>query len=94
VARAGPEAGRAVAGIGELATIEREAAATDALREPVLQPFELGDAFVDSFRPPPREPGPVAPVRSAVGRELAELRRDLVERQADALSEDDERDLP
>jgi hypothetical protein len=33
---AGPQTGGAVAGVGELAAIEREAAAADALREPEL----------------------------------------------------------
>ncbi len=52
VTRAGPQAGGAVAGVGELTAVEREAAAADALREPELQALELGDALVD-----PRTPG-------------------------------------
>ena len=49
---AGTEAGGAVAGVGELAAVEREAAAADALREPAFEALELGDAPVD-----PRAPG-------------------------------------
>ena len=48
VTRAGPQAGGAVAGVGELTAVEREAAAADALGEPELQALELGDALVDS----------------------------------------------
>ena len=49
---AGPEAGGAVAGVGELSAVEREAAAADALRVPELQALQLRDAVVD-----PRTPG-------------------------------------
>ena len=52
VARARPEAGSTVAGVGELTAVEREAAAADAFGEPEFQALELGDALVD-----PRAPG-------------------------------------
>ena len=47
VARAGSEAGGAVVGIGELAAVEREAAAADAFRQPELQALQFGDPVVD-----------------------------------------------
>jgi hypothetical protein len=47
VARAGSEAGGAVVGIGELAAVEREAAAADAFRQPQLQALQFGDPVVD-----------------------------------------------
>jgi hypothetical protein len=55
VARARPEAGGAVAWVGKLTAIEREAAATDALGEPELQALELGDALVEPRPPHARE---------------------------------------
>ena len=36
-----------VAGVRELAAVEREAAAADALRQPELEALELGDSLVD-----------------------------------------------
>ena len=92
VARARSQAGGAVAGVGELAAVEREAAAADAFGQAALEALELGDARVDPRRPRGREPGPVGPVGRLVGRELGQLGGDLVERQADALGEDDEGD--
>ena len=59
---------------------------------PALQALELGDPLVDPRGPRAREARPVAPVRRAVARQLGELGADLVERQADPLGEDDERD--
>src|SRR4029078_5178698 len=60
--------------------------------EPVLEAPELGDAVVDAGAPVRRQARPVAPGRGTVGRELCELGADLVEREADLLGEDDERD--
>ena len=51
VARARAGTTRAVSGVGELAAVQREAAAADALREPGAQPLELGDPFIDPGRP-------------------------------------------
>src|SRR5262249_10223662 len=73
---------------------EREAAAADALGEPDLEAAKLADALVDARAPRRREARPVAARRGAVGRELVQLGADLVEREADALGEDDERDPP
>ena len=60
VARARAGTTRAVPGVGELAAVQREAAAADALREPGAQPLELGDPLVDPGRPAVRQPRPVA----------------------------------
>src|SRR3954451_9859601 len=92
VPRAGAEDGGAVAGVGEPAPVEREAAAADALGQAAPEAAELSDAVVDARAPGLREPVPVAPRGRAVGRQLGELVRDLIERQADLLGEDDERD--
>jgi hypothetical protein len=94
VARPGPESGDPVAGVRELAAVERETPAADALGEAGPEPLELGDPLVDPRPPSSGEPCPVAARRHAVGRELAELCADLVERQTDPLGEDDERDPP
>jgi hypothetical protein len=51
VAGTGAEPSSAVTRIGELAAVEREAAAADALGEPELEALELGDALVDPGRP-------------------------------------------
>jgi hypothetical protein len=92
VARAGAEAGSTVVGVGELAAVERETAAADALGEPELQALELGDALVDPRAPGGREVRPVLAGGGMVWRELRELKTDLLEPQPDALGEDDEGD--
>ena len=46
----------AIAGIGELAAVERQAAAADALGQAGAQPLELGDALVDARRPRAESP--------------------------------------
>jgi hypothetical protein len=94
VARAGAEAGRPVAGIGELAAFDREAATADAFGEPELEALELGDALIDPRCPRARETRPVAAGRRPLRRELGELRADLIERQPDSLGEHDECDAP
>ena len=73
VARARAGTTRAVSGVGELAAVQREAAAADALREPGAQPLELGDPLIDPGRPAARQPRPVAAVGASVRRELGEL---------------------
>jgi hypothetical protein len=92
VARAWTESGGAVTGVGEPTAVERQTSAADAFGQPDLETLELGDPVFDPRRPRGREPGPVAASRCLVGRKLRELGADLVERQPDALSEDDERD--
>src|SRR3954451_9885958 len=91
-ARARARARGAIAGVHELAALEREAAAPDALSESGLEPLELGDALVDAACPGRREARPVVPGGSRVRRKPVELARDLAEREAYALREDDERD--
>jgi hypothetical protein len=92
VARAGAEAGCPVAGIGEPAALDREAAASDAFGEPKLETLELGDALIDPRCPCARETRPISSGRRAVRRQLDKFRADLVERPPDPLGEDDERD--
>src|SRR5262245_8759040 len=77
VAWPGSECCGAVVWVGELTAAEREAAAADALGEPELETFELGDSLVDPRAPGGRESGPVAARRGLVGRKLGELEADL-----------------
>src|SRR5678815_5557613 len=84
----------AVARIGQLTPIERKAAAADALGEAGLEPFELGDAVANPRGPTGREFRPVGALGHAIGRQLRQLLRDLLERQPDPLRKDDECDPP
>src|SRR5680860_1689938 len=79
VARAGAAPARPVVGVGQLAAVQRQAAAADALGEPRLEALELGDPLVDPRRPAARQARPVAAVGRAVGRQLGQLGPDLVE---------------
>src|SRR5688500_13628323 len=88
--RAGTRSADAVSGIGELALLQGETAAADALRESLPQPFELGDAIVNPSGPPGRQLRPVGALRHAIVRALRQLHADLIEREADLLGEDDE----
>src|SRR6185369_7864862 len=91
VARSGATARGAIARVGELAAIEREATASDTLAEGRLHPFELGDPFLDAFRPAAGKLYPVGTFRRAVAWEPRQLGADFLQRQAHFLSEDDER---
>src|ERR1700722_1239535 len=62
-----------VARIDELAPIQRQAPAADALVEPFLQPLQLADPLVDACRPRAREPQPVAGLGHTITREFAEF---------------------
>src|SRR5262245_32741797 len=68
VAWAGAAARGAIAGVGELAAIERQAPASDTLAERRLHSFELGDPLFDAFRPAAGELDPVGAFRRAVAR--------------------------
>src|SRR5436305_10480766 len=92
--RPGTERAGGVARIGELAAVEREAAAPDAFGEAQLPAFELGDAGVDPVAPVTGELLPLGAARRPVGRQLGELPADFVEGQPNPLREDDERDPP
>src|SRR5262249_8623369 len=94
VARTRTATSRPVAGIGELTAIQRQAAAADALGERRLEPLQLDDAGADPLRPLRREFGPVRTVGHAIPRKSYKLGPELVERQADPLRKDDERDAP
>ena len=76
-------AGGAIVRIGQLAALQRQTAAADALGQPRLETLELGDLVVDPARPAARQPRPVALVRGSIGRQLCELAADLLERQTD-----------
>ncbi len=89
-----PGGADAVPWIGELATVEGQAAAADAVREAGLQPLELDDPPLDPVAPCARQSGPVASRRDRVDGQLGELDSDLLEGEADALREHDERDPP
>src|SRR5688500_13688817 len=92
VAGARPKACRAVVRVRELAAVEREAAAADALGQPGTQALELGDAVVDPGGPLARKARPVAAGGGAVWRQLGQLAADLLQAQPDPLRKDDERD--
>src|SRR6516164_1098065 len=94
VARAGAETPRAVPGVREPASVEREAAAADAGGQARPQPLELGDVFIDPPAPARGQLRPVRPFGHAVRGELGEFRTHLVQRHADPLGEDDKRDPP
>ena len=91
-ARPGTEAGHPVAGIGELAAIEGEAPAADALSQTGLEAAELCDSLVDPRFPAPGEVRPVAAPWGSVARKPRELDADFLEREPDTLGEDDEGD--
>src|SRR5436190_9787789 len=69
-----------ITGIRELAAVERQAAAANAFGEPGAQPFELGDARLDAFRPAGRQLRPVLALRHPVARQPGELGANLLER--------------
>ena len=83
---------RSVARIRELASIQGEATAPDALGEAVLHPFEFRNALVDPPRPSRGQLRPVGAIRRPVPRQPRELNSDFLQRQADLLREHDERD--
>jgi hypothetical protein len=70
VARAGAEASCPVAWVGELAALDRETAAADALGQPVLEALELRDALIDPGGPRARETRPISAGWRAVRRQL------------------------
>ncbi len=92
VAWAWAKAGRPVAWIRQLATLQRKTAAADALCESGPEPLELRDTFVDARRPRFRQARPVMTGRCAMRRELGKLCPDLIQCQPDSLREHNERD--
>ena len=88
----GTQAGHTIAGIGELAAVEGEAPAADALGQTGLEAAELCDSLVDPGLPAPGEARPVAASRCSVTRKPRELDADLLECEPHSLREDDERD--
>jgi len=63
----------------ELTSLQRQAAAADALREARPQALEFGDALIDPLRPASGEPGPVGAFRHSVPRKSGELGQDFIE---------------
>src|SRR5688572_2639243 len=94
VSRPRSEPGGAVAGVGEMAAIERQAAAADALGEPSPEAFQLGDALLDTGGPGAGKPGPVVSGRYPFRGKPGQLAGDLVQGEPDALGKDNERDPP
>src|SRR5262245_8067117 len=77
VTRAGTQPRGAVVRIGELAAVERQAAAADAFAEPGLQPLQFGNSCIDPGRPGARQTLPVVAGRRTVRRQLGEFGTDL-----------------
>ena len=80
----------AIVWIRQATPIQRQAATTDALGEAGPQPLEFGQPRIDPLRPRAGKPGPLRPLRD-IAREFGQFRSDFVERQADVLGKDDER---
>src|SRR5262245_33355067 len=76
------------------AAVNRQEAAADTFGQSRPQSLQLGYALVDPLGPPTGEPRPIAARGDAVGRQPAEFRADLLERQPDPLGKDDEGDPP
>ena len=92
VPRAWPLARGLIGGIGEAAFIDRQAAAADAFGEAGFQAFELDDPLIDPLRPFAGKPFPIAARRRALLRQFGEFGGNLLQTQADPLSEDNEGD--
>src|SRR5215470_6717848 len=84
--------GQSVVRIGEGATVEGEATATDAILEVVAQLFEVQDAAVEFGLPALGDPLPVLTRRRTVLRQQLEDRGYLSQRNADPLCDPDQRD--
>ncbi len=78
--------------ICEPASVQGEAPAPYAVAEAGHKTLELGQLLVDPFGPSARERRPVATGGGMVGRELGELRGDLVKGEANALGKYDKGD--
>src|SRR5262245_42376268 len=76
--RARPLARRAIARVRQAAAIERETAAADALRQPCLEPLQLGDPLADPLGPARGQLRPVGALGHAVVRQPVELGPDLL----------------
>ena len=94
VTRTWAVAGGPVARVREPASVQRQAAAADALSQPCPQALELGYPLVNPAGPTAREFGPVRAFRHPVQRQLGQLSTDLFQCQPKPLGEDNECDLP
>src|SRR5690606_22382903 len=89
-ARTGARGTEPVVLVVELAFLQREAAATDALVELVARTREQVDPLVDLEPHPPADLLPVGERRRAAVRQVGQLRLDLGQREAELLRDQDE----
>ena len=89
---AGACCGEFVAGVGQCAGVQGQAAAADAAGEVVAQADELGDACVEFVAPALGDAGPVGAGGGAVVGEFLEGLADAGQGHADALGDADEGD--
>ena len=73
--RPAPRAAADVAGVGQRAAVERQAAAADARRQPVPQPGQRGDLLVEPVPPALGQPRPVAAVGGRPGGRVSSAAR-------------------
>ncbi len=86
--------GEPVVAVGEVAAVDRQAAASHAVGEVVAELLEMTDARVQLGLPASRRPFPVAAGRRAASRQLGEGGGDVGSRDADALGDTDQRYAP
>jgi len=86
--------GEPVVAVGEVAAVDRQAAASHAVGEVVAELLEMTDARVQLGLPASRQPFPVAAGRRAASRQLGEGGGDVGSRDADALGDTDQRYAP
>jgi len=94
VTRTRATAGSAVSGVGEPASLQRQAAATDAFGEACPHSLQLTYPLVNPAGPTARELGPVRSFRHTIIRKFGKFCANLFETKPDSLSEDNERDAP
>ena len=92
IARPRSRASGPIGRVRELASVDRKASASDALREPRPETLKLGDPLVDPLRPLDGETRPILARRDAIRRKVGEFRANLVERQPNPLRKNDEGD--
>jgi len=92
IAWPGSLASGSVGRIGKIASIDRKTPTSDAFCESRSEPLELRNPLIDPFHPLARKMRPVSPRGDTISRKLGKFLADLVEREAEPLREDDERD--
>src|SRR6266542_2697059 len=86
--------GEPVVAVGEVAAVDRQAAASHAVGEVVAELLEMTDARVQLGLPASRQLFPVVAGRRAAIRQLGEGGADVGQRDADALGDADQRHAP